>query len=81
MPSSESARNLFDIAEPSNDAFIERTDDWYLKFNNPFETYDFEINWKFIKNALVDEKKPSVINLPKEVGYDSNKDGLVFLFK
>jgi hypothetical protein len=76
---------LFDVAEPSNDAFIERKDDWlvswYLKFNNPFEAYDFEVNWKFIKNALVDEKKQSVINLPKEIGFDSGKDGLVFLFK
>ena len=57
---------MFDVAEPSNDAFIERKDDWlvswYLKFNNPFESYDFEVNWKFIKNALVDEKKQSVIN-------------------
>lgn len=77
---------LFDVSEPmSSDVFVEREDEWlvswFFNFDSPTDSYDFEIKWKFIKNVLVDEKKPSVISLPKEVGFESNKDGLVFLFK
>lgn len=83
---------LLDVSEPtmsttSSDLFAERSNDaawelsWFLKFDSPFDLYDFELNWKFIKNTLIDETKPSKISLPKEIGFDSIDRDLIFVFK
>lgn len=80
---------LFDISEPTNDVFSERQDkweiSWYLKFESSFQLYDFELNWRFIKNSLINEKNPGVIKLPKLVGFETTKqstdDELIYHFK
>lgn len=77
---------LFDVSEPSvRDIFQERKNDWlvswFLKFDSPFDVYDFELDWKFILNTIVDEKKPSSISLPKEIAFESINQDLVFIFK
>ena len=43
---------------------------WYLKFDNSSSVHDFEINWKFIKNKLVDEKKAANLEFPPLRGFD-----------
>lgn len=83
----KSCSYLFDVSEPiaSSDLFAERTNpwevSWFLKFDSPFDLYDFELNWKFIKNTLVDEAKSSGVSLPKEVAFESFDHDLIFIFK
>jgi hypothetical protein len=58
---------------------------WYIKFDNSTAMYDFELNWDFFKNEIVNEKHLSFINLPKQVGFEPNllinDDYLDFYFK
>lgn len=84
----KSCSYLFDVSEPmghKEDMFAERTNhwevSWFLKFDSPFDLYDFELNWKFVKNTLVDEAKSSTISLPKEVAFESFEHDLIFIFK
>lgn len=65
---------MFDISEPEvltkSDWFAE----WYLKFESPFDQYDFELNWKFIANQIIDDKKKSTIDLPLQFGFDISEE-------
>jgi hypothetical protein len=74
-----------DISEPRNQTtsnYWKVT--WYLKFDNSSATQDFEINWKFIKNKIVDEKKASTFEFPPHRGFDisaEEREILTFDFK
>lgn len=78
---------LIDLSEPRADNSIEFKKDWkftwFLKFDSASDTYDFELNWLFIKNQLIDEKKAFSISLPKQIGLDlgnKQQDELDFHF-
>lgn len=80
---------LFDVSEPlvaSGDLFADKSTDsweasWFLKFDSPFDLYDFELNWKFVKNMIVDETKSLGISLPKENSFESIDRDLIYIFK
>ena len=81
---------LFDLSEPLVNVNTNKTNSdwkvkWFIRFENSSVVQDFEINWKFIKNKLVDEKKGATLEFPAQRGFelskDENGDGLDFLFK
>lgn len=76
------------MSEPKIDEFSMNKFDWratwFLKFDTLFDIYDFELNWIFIKNEIIDVKKSLTITFPKQIGFDfDNKqhDELAFHFR
>ncbi|CAF0808821.1 unnamed protein product [Brachionus calyciflorus] len=77
-----------DFAEPKIDQFVSNRNpwkfSWFLKINSPNDIFDFELNWEFIKNQIVDEKRDYEIHLPKVIGFELNErvhDELDFYLK
>lgn len=58
---------------------------WYLKFDSSFDTYDFELNWEYVRNSFLDEKRPSVLRLPQQLNLEfapkTSDDELDFFYK
>ena len=57
---------------------------WFLKFDNSSSIHDFEINWKFLKNKIVDDKKENTLDFPQQKGFNicqEEKEILPFYFK
>lgn len=79
---------LIDLGEPKLDSTSGQNHpkfwefNWYLKFETPFELYDFELNFMVINNLIAYDKKPNVVKLPAQTGFDEDKyDELGFTFK
>ncbi len=87
----KSCSYLFDIKEPNikwNSHHQEKASkwqmDWFIKFENSTIFYDFEINWKFFKNEIQNEKHNSFLLLPRQIGFEVNffiQEYLEFYFK
>jgi hypothetical protein len=81
---------LFDLSEPvilqaNSSSNSDWKAIWFIKFDNSSSIQDFEINWKFLKNKFIDEKKPSTLTFPAQIGFGlsskENRDSLDFYFQ